>query len=264
MTAPSLVLLGEGGADPRVAQVSQALRAGLTDLRPGLDVHAAFVDNPPTALQVINKLTQRGVGEVVLTPLRIADAFTTGDEPAEMLAAVRAAHPGLQVVTSQPVGPDPRLLAAVDRRLRDALRARRVSELDGLVFWSEAAHDIRSHAVIARRARLWAGHHRLPTITAFGGDHGPTAAEAVRTLQAQGRRHIAVGSWHLSPTADFLHQARLALETGAVAVAEPLAAGPELLEAILSRYVVSAMDLVDLDPVIEDQRPVSHLRVVSA
>ncbi len=264
MTAPSLVLLGQGGADPRVAQVSQALRAALTELRPGMDVHVAFADNPPTALQVIGKLTQRGVGEVVLTPLRIADAFTAGDEQAAMLTAIRAAHPGLQVVASHPVGPDPRLLAAVDRRLRDALRARRVSELDGLVFWSETAHDARSHAVVARHARRWAGHHRLPTITAFGGDHGPTPAEAIRTLRAQGRRHIAVGSWHLSPTAGYLQHARLAYETGAVAVSEPLGAGPELLQAILGRYVVSAMDLVDLDPVIEEQQPVAHLRVVGA
>lgn len=264
MTAPSLVLLGEGGADPRVAQVSQALRAGLTDLRPGLDVHAAFVDNPPTALQVINKLTERGVTEVVLTPLTIADAFSAGEDITAMLTAIRAAHPGLQVVASQPVGPDPHLLAVVDRRLRDALRNRHVTELDGLVFLSDIGHDVRSHAIVARRARLWAGHHKLPSVTAFGGEHGPTAAEAVRTLHAQGRRHVAVGSWYLSPTADFLHQARLAFEAGAIAVSEPLAAEPELLQAIISRYVVSAMDLVDLEPMIEEPRPAPHLTVVSA
>jgi hypothetical protein len=44
-----------------------------------------------------------------------------------------------------------------------------------------------------------------------------------------------------------------------------LAAEPELLHAIISRYVVAAMDLVDLEPMIEEQRPAaSHLSVVSA
>ncbi|QDP96645.1 sirohydrochlorin chelatase [Microlunatus elymi] len=262
MTAPSLILLGRGGAEPRVAQVSQALRVGLTELRPELDVHAAFMDNPPTALNVINKLTQRGVTEIVLTPLELADAFGGGDDLGSMLTAIRAAHPGLQVVASKPIGPDPQLLSVVDRRLRSALRTRRVTELDGLVFLSDAGQDVRSHAIVARRARAWAGHHKLPSVTAFGGDHGPTAAEAVRTLHAQGRRHVAVGSWYLSPTEDYLHQARLAYESGAIAVSAPLGAESELLQAIISRYVVSAMDLVDLESLVGDQRP--QLAVVGA
>jgi hypothetical protein len=264
MTAPSLVLLGQGGADPRVAEVSQSLRAGLTEMRPELDVSVAFSDNPPTALQVINKLTARGVGEVVLAPLSIVDGWDTRDDLGELLTAVRAAHPGLQVVASEPVGPDPRLLSVVDRRLRDALRSRRVDELDGLVFLSDAGHDARSHAVVARRARLWAGHHRLPSVTAFGRDHGPTAAEAIRTLRGQGRRHVAVGSWYLSPTQDYLQQAQAAYAAGAVAVSAPLAAEPELLESIINRYVVSAMDLVDLEPILTEQNPVPRLSVVSA
>ena len=265
MTAPSLVLLGHGGGDPRVAAVAQGLRVGLSDLRPGLDVHCAFADNPPTALQMINKLTERGVHEVVLTPLTIADAFSGSDDLSAMLTAIRAAHPGLQVVASQPVGPDARLLSVVDRRVREAIQARRVTELDGLVFLSEEAADPRSHAIVARRTRLWGSHHKLPAVTAFGGEHGPSAAEAVRTLHAQGRRHVAVGSWYLSPTEDYRQQAHLAYDAGALAVSQPLNAEPELLQTIISRYVVSAMDLVDLEPILTENRPVApQLAVVSA
>jgi sirohydrochlorin ferrochelatase len=268
MTAPSLILVGHGGGDPRVAEVSQSLRARVTELRPGLDVHAAFLDNPPTALQVINKLVERGVTEVVLTPLSLSDAFSGGAELTALLTAIRAAHPGLQVVASQPIGPDSRLLSVVDRRLRDELRRRRIDDLDGLVFLADGGsdqqgHDPRSHAIIARRARLWSAHHRLPSVTAFGSDHGPSAAEAVRSLIAQGRRHIAVGSWYLSPTEDYREQSRLALAAGARAVSAPLGAEPELVETIISRYVVSAMDMVDLEPLLTDQ-PVRHLSAVSA
>lgn len=264
MTAPSLVLLGQGGADPRVAEVSQSLRAGLNQRRPELDVSVAFSDNPPTALQVINKLTARGVGEVVLAPLNIVDGFDSGDDLGNLLTAVRAAHPGLQVVASEPIGPDPRLLSIVDRRLRDTLRRRRVDELDGLVFLSDAGNDPRSHAIVARRARLWSGRHRLPSVAAFGRDHGPSAAEAVRTLRGQGRRHVAVGSWYLSPSEDYRQQARSAYAAGAVAVSEPMSAEPELLEAIINRYVVSALALVDLEPLLTEPRPAPRLAVVGA
>lgn len=264
MTAPTLILLGHGGGDPRVVQISQTLRAGLAELRPELDIQVAFIDNPPTALKVINKLTARGTSEIVLTPLSIADAFSSGAELNEMLTAIRAVHPGLQVVASQPIGPEQRLLAVVDRQLRTALRSRQVDELDGLVFLSESGSDSRSQALVARRARLWAGHHRLPSVTAFGGDHGPSAAEAVRALHQQGRRHVAVGSWYLSPSAEYREQAALAYHSGAVAVSEPLGAEPELLQEIISRYSVSAMDLVDLEPILEDQRQPPRLSVVGA
>lgn len=264
MTAPSLILVGHGGRDPRVAGICQELRAQVGELRPGLDVHAAFLDNPPTALQVINRLVERGATEVVLTPLNLSDAFSGGAELTELLTAIRAAHPGLQVVASQPIGPDVRLLAVVDRRLRDELRRRRVDDLDGLVFLADGHHDPRSHAIIARRARLWSAHHKLPTVTAYSADHGPSAAEAVRSLLAQGRRHVAVGSWYLGPTDDYREQNRLAIEAGALAVSAPLGAEPELVESIISRYVVSAMDLVDLEPLLVEPQPVRHLTAVSA
>ena len=117
---------------------------------------------------------------------------------------------------------------------------------------------------VARRARQWATHHKLPCVTAFATGSGPTAAEAVRSLRSQGRRHIAVGSWFLAP-GPALHQASaLALEHGAVAVADPLGAEPEVTETVLVRYLVAAMELVDLDlPELDEETepaPVRHLR----
>jgi hypothetical protein len=105
---------------------------------------------------------------------------------------------------------------------------------------------------------------------------GPTTAEAIRTLRAQGRRHIAVGSWFLAPGLLFTRQSELAYEAGAVAVSDPMGAEAEIAEVALVRYVVSAMDLVDLDtPAAEDdtemdldfddlEPPLRHLSVVSA
>jgi sirohydrochlorin ferrochelatase len=271
MTAPSLILLGYGSHDPRVAQVSHEIRKGLLKIRPELDIHVAFLDHcAPSGLQVINKLAARGVTEVVFVPLLLSDAFHARVEVPTMIAQISAAHPDLRLTASRPIGPEAQLLSIIDRRLREALRVKRVAELDGLVFAAAGSTDIRSNALVARRARQWSTHHRLPCVTAFATGSGPTAAEAMRTLRAQGRRHIAVGSWFLAPGLLYTRQAELAVEAGAIAVSEPMGGEPEIAEVALTRYVVSAMELVDLDAPVaapdldEDFFPVRHLSVVSA
>lgn len=267
MTAPSFVLLGYGSTDRRVADVSQQIRTRILEIRPELDVHVAFIDHgPPSGLAVVNKLVKRGITEVVFVPLLLSDAFHAHVEVPALIAQVQAAHPGLRVMSSRPIGPEASLLAVVDRRLREELRARHIGELDGLVFAAAGSTDLRSNAIVARRARQWASHHKLPCVTAFATASGPTTAEAVRTLRAQGRRHIAVGSWFLSPGLLYRRQAELAFAAGAVAVSAPLGAEAEIAEAALARYVVAAMDLVDLEPVMDDEEPipVRHLSVVSA
>jgi len=276
MSAPSLILLGYGSQDPAVAQVSQQIRGRLLDIRPELDVHVAFLDPvdgqrqrptyPPSGLQVIGKLVRSGVTEVVVVPLLLSDAFHPHAELPAVLAKVAASHPELSLTVSRPIGPEAQLLCVIDRRLRDVLRARRVSELDGLVFAAAGSGDIRSNAIVARRARQWSTHHRLPCVTAYAAGSGPTVAEAIRTLRSQGRRHIAVGSWFLSPGPLYARQTELAYEAGAVAVSAPMGGEPEIAEVALSRYVVAAMDLVDLDgPSLDlDELPARHLSVVSA
>lgn len=267
MTAPSLVLLGNGSDDPGVAQVSHGIRDGLLEIRPELDVQVAFVDHcPPNAFQVVNKLVKRRVEEVVFLPLLLSSAFHGPGDVAAIVAQVQSTHPKLRAVVSRPVGPEAQLLTVVDRRLREALRVSRVSELDGLVFSAVGSEDVRSNSLVSRRARQWATHHKLPCVTAFATGSGPTAAEAVRSLRSQGRRHIAVGSWYLAPGPLYTRESALALEMGAIAVAEPMGAEPEVVETVLARYLVAAMELVDLDlPEIEEDEetaPVRHLAAV--
>ena len=104
-------------------------------------------------------------------------------------------------------------------------------------------------------------------MTAFATGSGPSTAEAIRTLRGQGRRHIAVGSWFLAPGLLYTHQADLALQAGAVAVSAPMGGEPEIAEVALIRYVIAAMDLVDLhelEAADHEPAPVRHLSVVSA
>ena len=169
MTAPSLILLGHGSNGPQVAQVSHEIRAGILEIRSDLDISIAFLDHyPPTGLQVVNQLAKRGVSEVVFVPLLLSDAFQAHADVPALVAQVQAAHPDLRVMASRPIGPEAQLLGVIDRRLRDALRARRVTELDALVFAAAGSPDVRSNAIVARRARQWSTHHRLPCVTDAG------------------------------------------------------------------------------------------------
>ena len=72
----------------------------------------------------------------------------------------------------------------------------------------------------------------------------------------------------MAPGLLYTHQAELAAEAGAVAVSAPMGGEPEIAEVALTRYVVSAMELVDVDEPIADPydepAPLRHLSVVSA
>ena len=119
MTAPSLVLLGHGGPDPRVPQVSHQIRDGLLEIRLELDVHLAFLDRSgPAGMPVINRLVGQGVREIVLVPLLLSDAFVAPPAVPALLAQAAAAHPELRITASRPLGPEAQLLSIVDRRLR--------------------------------------------------------------------------------------------------------------------------------------------------
>lgn len=280
MTAPALILLSPDRNERGVARVGQEIRDELLAIRPQLSVQMAFLSDHPNLLSVAAQLAKRGTEELVVVPLLLSDAFgpaapssslpSAASRSAEhdlpqLLVQLRAAQPTLGVVAARPIGPESQLLAVIDRRLRDAIRARRVSELDGLVLSAAGSPDVRSNALVCRRARQWAAHHRLPCVTAFAGGSGPSTGEAVRTLRAQGRRHIAVGSWFLAPGEVYRRQAEQAVEAGAVAVSAPLGSGPEIAEAVLARYVVAALELVDIDePVVEHDLPARHLSVVGA
>ena len=217
---------------------------------------------------VINRLVGQGVREIVLVPLLLSDAFTGPAGVPALVAQARAAHHDLKIIASRPVGPEAHLLSIIDRRLRDALRARRVSELDGLVFAAAGSTDVRSNALVARRARQWSSHHRLPCVVAFATGSGPSTAEAIRTLRAQGRRHIAVGSWFLAPGVLYTHQAEVGTGGRRGRRVAPMGGESEIAEVALTRYVVAAMDLVDVDESALgedlDSAPFRHLSVVSA
>ncbi|WP_038951907.1 sirohydrochlorin chelatase [Aeromicrobium massiliense] len=248
MTAPALVVLAHGSRDPRSAATITALTEIVACMRPDLRVAPAFLDlSEPSLDQVVDRLVAEGHSEIVVVPLLLTQAYHAKVDVPQAAAAAEARHAGIHVQVTDVLGIEQAFFQILDERLREALRANRVRELDGLVLAGAGSSDPIANAAVARAARAWGNRHHLPTIAAFASAAPPAAGEAVRALRADGRRHIAVGSLFLAP--GFLPDRvkELALEAGAVAVAEPMGAHEEIARVVLARYAVGAVDLVPLE-----------------
>lgn len=245
MTAPALVALAHGSRDPRSAATIQALVDEVRTMRPDLRIEAAFLElSKPTFGKVVDKLVRAGYDEIVVVPLLLNDAYHAQVDVPRAIEEAMARHAGLKVRATQILGLENVFLEVLDERLRATLRAARVRELDALVLAAAGSSDSMANQAVARLARVWGTHHRLPVVAAFASSSPPATGEAVRQFRAEGRRHIAVGSLFLAP--GFLpdRAAELALEAGAVAVSDPLGAHPEVARTILARYAVGAVELV--------------------
>jgi len=248
MTAPALIALARGSRDPRSAATINALTEAVACMRPDLRVTPAFLELAgPSFDETVDQLVVEGHDEIVVVPLLLSETYSAGEDVSTLIANAEARHEGVRISMTKALGVEPTIFQVLDRRLRQSLAANRVLELDGLVLAGPGSSDPIANAAIARAARQWGNRHRLPTVAAFASHAPPAAGEAVRALRADGRRHVAVGLLFLTPGALTDRVTELALEAGAVAVAEPLGAEQAIAEIILARYSVGALDLVDLD-----------------
>lgn len=245
MAAPALVALAHGSRDPRSAETITALVAEVRALRPDLRIERAFLDLARPSFQTtVDRLVRAGFDEIVVVPLLLTRAFHARVDVPSAVAEATARHAGLKIRVTDILGLEPRFLEVLDLRLRTALAKARVRELDALVLAAAGSSDPLANQAVARLARVWGTHHKLPVTAAYASAAPPATGEAVRAFRLEGRRHIAVASLFLAPGLLPDRAAELAYEAGAVTVSEPLGAHPEIARTILARYAVGAVELV--------------------
>ncbi len=244
MTAPAIVLVADGPDEAPVSDALGSIALALQQARPDLRVHLARLGGvSPTVEDVVAALVADDVAEAVLVPLDLVSA--AGHSP-ELDTFTHS--PDIHLAVSRPVGPAGEVLNILDERVREALHRGGALEIDGLVLTAPGGGDVRGASLLARRARQWSAHHRLPVQLAVEDGDGRATAAAVQSLRMQGRRHIAVGSLHLIPTPAYQAHVQAAMRAGAVAVTAPIGDSPHLSLLILARYAFGAMELLDGTP----------------
>jgi len=252
MAAPALVALAHASRDQRTAKTITALVDEVKALRPDLKIERAFLENEsigarwakPAFQAVVDRLVKGGHDEIVVVPLVLSEAFGGLADVPGAIAQAMTRHPGLRIRVSAILGLEACFLEVLDERLREALKDSRVRELDALVLAAAGSTDHLANQSVARLARMWGTHHKLPVTAAYAASAPPATGEAVRAFRGEGRRHIAVASLFLTPGELTDRASELALEAGAVAVSAPLGAHPEVARTILARYAVGAVKLV--------------------
>jgi sirohydrochlorin ferrochelatase len=245
MAAPALVALAHGSRDSRSAATVTALVAEVKALRPDLRIEKAFLElAKPNFQTVVDRLVRAGYDEIVVVPLLLNEAFHAKVDVPEVIAEATTRHLGLQIRATDVLGLEARFLEVLDERMRAALKEARIRELDALVLAAAGSSDPLANQAVARLARVWGAHHKLPVTAAYAAAAPPATGEAVRAFRAEGRRHIAVASLFLAPGSLLDRATELAFEAGAVAVSEPLGAHPEIARTVLARYAVGAVELV--------------------
>ena len=182
------------------------------------------------------------------------------DLPA-LLGRARAAFPGLQISYGEPLGPDPLLLRALDRRLAECGVPARPGKagpriprppqpsrpLPGspgdiaVVLASAGSRRSAASAAIAGVAARWqADRGWRAVVPAYAAASAPTPAEAVSALRRDGAPCVVVATYLLAPGVFADQVGASALRAGAAAVSGALGAAPELAEIILRRYAALA------------------------
>lgn len=247
MVAPAVVLVTHE-AEPSVRQVLGELRSTLETMRPDLVVDQVMMgdaDADPSA--DLARLVQSGTREVTLIPLDLGSATEHSPSIDLLREQLLSEFPTVEIMISRPIGPASELLNILDARVRSALNRVNAVEIDALVLGAADNGDVRGQSLLARRARQWSTHHKLPVQLASNDLTGRATGNAIMSLRSQGRRHIVVGSLFLAKDERFLAHRAAASQAGAIAVSDPVGSDPRMIELILARYAFAAMEMLDID-----------------
>jgi sirohydrochlorin ferrochelatase len=236
MAAAPIVLVAHGSRDPRASATTLSLVRAVRAARPGVEVHAAFLDHgPPRPGDVLRALEAAGHRRATLVPLLLTAAYHGRVDIPGAIAAARAAGLRMPVRVTGVLGPatgvvDPLLLSALQRRLRGAS-----ADVDAVVLAAAGTRDAAARATVDRAAAALGAALGVPCLAAYASAAGPTADAAVATLRAAGARRIAMAAYFLAPGRLYEVAAESARAAGAIAVAAPLGDAPEIARLVLSR-----------------------------
>lgn len=242
MTKPALLIAGHGTRDAAGAEAFRAFVRVLAERHPGLPVAGGFIElSPPPLGEAVAQLVARGVRHFAAIPLMLVSAgHAKGDIPAA-LAREKGRHPGLSYAYGRPLGPHPKLLAVLARRVAEAQRTERARTTVLLV--GRGSTDPDANAEVHKAARLlWEGRGYAGVETAFVSLAAPDVAAGLERCRRLGAEHVVVLPYFLFTGVlpeRVAHQARqwAAAHPGVVVrTADVIGPEEELVELVTERY----------------------------
>jgi sirohydrochlorin ferrochelatase len=240
MPEPVLVAVAHGSRDPRASATVGELMAMVAERarRRGLvapDLRTAYLGHAPPSLPQVMSTIEAG-RRVRVLPLLLTAAYHAKADIPRLLTRVASDFPRLQVSYGDTLGPHPRLLRALERRLAEADpdgdRAR-----TGVVLAAAGSSDPEANATIGRLAAQWQARAGwLAVRPAYASAAGPSPAAAVTGLLRAGVPRVVVATYLLAPGlfADRIRTSSLA--AGATAVSPALGACAEVADVLLDRF----------------------------
>ncbi|MCM2577537.1 sirohydrochlorin chelatase [Streptomyces meridianus] len=247
-TTPALLVAGHGTRDEGGADAFRDFVRELGERNPGLPVAGGFIElSPPPLGDAVAELVGQGARAFAAVPLMLASAgHAKGDIPAA-LAREKERRPGITYVYGRPLGPHPKLLEVLERRLDEALGQARRTPQDRedvmVLLVGRGSTDPDANAEVHRAARLlWEGRGYGGVETAFVSLAAPDVPSGLERCRKLGARRIVVLPYFLF-TGILPDRVRSQTEGWAdahpeleVVSADVIGPAEELLDLVMERY----------------------------
>jgi sirohydrochlorin ferrochelatase len=221
----AVILLGHGSPDPRAGIGAAALAGRVADLLPDDEIRLAFLDNTaPTLTEAA--LTIASHADITVVPVFLSRAFHVKvDVPAEVARARAAIN--REITITEPIGPEPLLLEALDRQLPATAP---------VVLATAGTSDPEAQAAFDELAAQWSQRRGTPVLVAYASQTQPDIPAAIRQLEADSDMKSAIARFLLF---DGVFPDRIKADAGDRAITAVLGDEPLLAEIIAERVLAT-------------------------
>lgn len=221
----AVILLGHGSPDPRAGIGAAALAGRVADLLPSDEIRLAFLDNTaPTLTEAA--LTVAEHADITVVPVFLSRAYHVKvDVPAEVAKASAAINRDITI--TEPIGPDPLLL--------DALEPQLPAEAP-LVLATAGTSDTEAQAAFDALAHDWSVRRGTGVLVAYASQAQPDVATAISLLEAGSAQPAAVARFLLF---DGVFPDRIKESAGGRVITDVLGDSPVLAEIIAERVLAT-------------------------
>jgi len=221
----AVILLGHGSPDPRAGIGAARLAGRVADLLPDDEIRLAFLDNTaPTLTEAA--LTVAAHADITVVPVFLSKAYHVKvDVPAEVAKASAAISRAITI--TEPIGPDPLLLEALDRQLpTDA----------PVVLATAGTSDLEAQAAFDALAREWSERRGTRVLVAYASQTQPDIPAAITLIETASSTPAAIARFLLF---EGVFPDRIQVDAGDRAITSVLGDEPMLAEIIVDRVLAT-------------------------